>query len=83
MSYCRFSEGDIYLYASTAGGWECCGCCLQDGLRFVHLDSLEEVKAHLEAHIAAGHDVPERALRRVSRELEEQQNENASDVIGE
>ena len=28
MSYCRFSEGDVYMYASVNGGIECCACSL-------------------------------------------------------
>lgn len=28
MSYCRFSEGDVYMYASSEGGIECCACRL-------------------------------------------------------
>lgn len=29
MSYCRFSDGDVYLYAHVDGGYECCACALQ------------------------------------------------------
>jgi hypothetical protein len=28
MSYCRFSDGDVYMFASTQGGVECCACRL-------------------------------------------------------
>ena len=28
MSYCRFSDGDVYMYASIYGGIECCACRL-------------------------------------------------------
>jgi len=30
MSYCRFSDGDVYMYPSTNGGIECCACRLAD-----------------------------------------------------
>ena len=30
MSYCRFSDGDVYLYASTQGGIRCCWCSLSE-----------------------------------------------------
>jgi len=30
MSYCRFSNGDVYMYPSTNGGIECCACRLAD-----------------------------------------------------
>ena len=29
MSYCRFGEADVYVFASVGGGVECCGCPLQ------------------------------------------------------
>ena len=30
MSYCRFSEGDVYVFLSTDNLLECCGCFLQE-----------------------------------------------------
>lgn len=30
MSYCRFGEGDVYVYLSVDHHLECCGCILQD-----------------------------------------------------
>ena len=30
MSYCRFLEGDVYIFLSTSGKLECCGCILQE-----------------------------------------------------
>lgn len=30
MSYCRFSNGDVYMFPSTRGGIECCACRLTD-----------------------------------------------------
>jgi len=30
MSYCRFVEGDVYVFLSTANLLECCGCFLQE-----------------------------------------------------
>lgn len=29
MSYCRFGEGDVYIFLSTDHLLECCGCILQ------------------------------------------------------
>lgn len=26
LSYCRFSDADIYLFQHAQGGWECCAC---------------------------------------------------------
>lgn len=28
MSYCRFGEADIYLFADSSGGFTCCACYL-------------------------------------------------------
>lgn len=55
MSYCRFSAGDVYVYATgleARGGWTCC-CCLLDG-DFVAATRSEMI-AHLEAHDRQGH----------------------------
>lgn len=30
MSYCRFGEGDVYIFLSTSNQLECCGCLLQE-----------------------------------------------------
>jgi hypothetical protein len=30
VSYCRFSDGDVYLYAHVGGGFECCACRLAE-----------------------------------------------------
>ena len=82
MSYCRFSEeSNVYLYPHVDGGHHCCGCYLQRHTgEFVMLDTLEEVKAHLETHVAAGHRVPQHAFNRVERELA--QEREASDGDG-
>ena len=67
MSYCRFSEADVYVYAHVDGGVECCGCAISLAIteavgacrRFFDARALVE---HLRAHLAAGHEVPERLL---------------------
>ena len=30
MSYCRFGEGDVYIFFSVDHLLECCGCILQE-----------------------------------------------------
>lgn len=30
MSYCRFSEGDVYMYPNVSGGIVCCACRLSE-----------------------------------------------------
>lgn len=108
MSYCRFIEGDVYMYASVYGGIECCACGLANKIKTifspgVNLDeddfrnewikdntcdcddqcdnctmhgnvsfkTYEEAIAHLEKHVAAGHDVPARAFEGLKRDMEE------------
>jgi len=79
MSYARFSEGDVYLFAhADFGGWLCQGCGLPEdhekrfgGEHSCWLVTASEVLEHLEAHIEAGHDVPERAVRRIEKEIAE------------
>lgn len=55
MSYCRFSEADVYVFMHTHKFLECCGCSLGDQWDF---HSTADMVAHLREHIAAGHDVP-------------------------
>jgi len=69
MSYCRWSdESDVYLYAHVAGGWECCGCFLEEQTT---MTTLQDVLDHLQAHRDAGHKVLESAFDRVRSEIEE------------
>ena len=55
MSYARFSHADVYVFMSTSGHLECCGCHLGDQWSF---DSTAAMVEHLAEHRAAGHDVP-------------------------
>ena len=56
MSYARFSYADVYVFMSTSGHLECCGCILGDQWVF---DSTQGMVDHLAEHRAAGHDVPD------------------------
>jgi hypothetical protein len=67
MSYCRFGEGDVYMYP-TKGGIECCSCQLRTGAELVVLEDATAALAHLVCHRAAGHDVPQHALERLIEE---------------
>ncbi len=68
MSYCRFSEGDVYVFATAGrGGWSCCSCQLDLVAWFA---KRSEMIAHLEEHEAAGHDTGE-AIPMLRRELAE------------
>jgi hypothetical protein len=76
MSYCRFSDGDVYMYP-TNKGIECCACKLTRrnanyGLYENKLfDTEEEALAHLKEHIKAGHRVPEYAIEMLEKEMKE------------
>ena len=69
MSYCRFSEGDVYLIAHSDGLWSCYLCKLRSKRWIVTLNTLGEVQDHLQAHRDAGHKVPDRAFAIVEREI--------------
>ena len=56
MSYARFSYADVYVFMSTSGHLECCGCILGDQWAY---DSTQAMVDHLAEHRAAGHDVPD------------------------
>jgi len=56
MAYARFSNADVYVFMSTSGHLECCGCRLGDQWSF---DSTAAMVEHLAEHRAAGHDVPD------------------------
>ena len=42
MSYCRFSDGDVYLYAHVGGGFECCGCSVSGPVRSVFTEGYKD-----------------------------------------
>ena len=79
MSYCRFSDGDVYLYPDVQGGWTCCACRLNpadtsDVYAFspdTRMFTAGEVRAHLQAHVDAGDDVPDYAIARINAEIAE------------
>lgn len=59
MSYVRWSEqSDVYVFLAD-GHLECCGCDLGDEWAFY---STDDMLAHLRAHQAAGHTVPQYAF---------------------
>jgi hypothetical protein len=66
MSYARFGDSDIYLYASIGGGIFCDMCCLQGEARM--MDTYDDAIAHVRKHIDAGHRVPESVIPRLEAE---------------
>lgn len=64
MSYARWSEeSDVYVFLSVDRRFECCACELGE----YHADTAAIV-AHLEAHLAAGHQVPDRTIPSLRRD---------------
>lgn len=68
MSYCRFNEGDVYVYESDQG-IECCGCAFGGSKTFA---TPADTVAHLMEHRAAGHDVPQSAIDELQAEADQQ-----------
>jgi hypothetical protein len=48
MSYCRFGEGDVYIFFSVDHLLECCGCILQER-EWVDDESLSFFKGYLKS----------------------------------
>ena len=63
MAYCRFGDGDLYVYLHVDGALTCCGCLLgridESGYgRSFYAKSTDEMIRHVGEHVTAGHDVP-------------------------
>ena len=77
MSYCRFSDGDVFMYPSLkTGKIVCCACRLNRKDNWgQHPDTVlsgkKEAIAHLKEHIYAGHKVPKYATDRLKEEMRE------------
>lgn len=68
MSYARWSEdSDVYVFACVSGHLECCGCALEPSHTFV-AHTTAKMLAHLDAHKAARHDVPDSCVERLKEE---------------
>ena len=72
MSYSRWSESDLYLFADVGGGMRCMCCKLlpepDDPCTFCpdsHLWSLDDTIQHVREHQKAGHDAPEAIIERL------------------
>lgn len=73
MSYCRFTEGDVYLYADVAGGITCCMCSIGEdavgpGMN-VNVPNAHEAIVHLDVHRAAGESVPDSAYAELNDDI--------------
>jgi hypothetical protein len=65
MSYCRFIEGDAYVFRTFDDRLCCCGCIFGNEQMF---DTEQAMLDHLAAHTAAGHDIPADAIERLTEE---------------
>lgn len=59
MSYCRFGDGDLYVYADVGGYICCCACFLDPNGKDAQLYTAAEAIAHVQEHINAGWSVPD------------------------
>jgi hypothetical protein len=75
VSYCRFSgHSDVFVYegGGTDGRsvWVCSGCLLSEPQnREQHFANQRLMLRHLKGHVAAGHQVPGRALASLRYEI--------------
>ncbi len=78
MSYCRFSDGDVYMYPHIDGYIECCFCSLAqpDGYRLQHFHNHKDALGHLLEHRKAGHHVPQYAIDRLTVDMKRAELEN-------
>lgn len=70
MSYARWGQhdSDVYVFLSTSGKLECCGCSLSDEWTY---DSTDAMIAHLREHQAAGDHVPADCIARLEEKRED------------
>lgn len=68
MSYCRFSDGDVYMILHVGGFVECLACKLNHN-NSQGFDTFQQAYTHLEEHVAADHDVPVFAFERLKEDI--------------
>jgi hypothetical protein len=70
MSYCRFTDGDVYMYEHVAGGIYCQLCGLKEIQNCeVWFCNCRDALNHLKEHLKAGHKVPQRALNLLEEQI--------------
>lgn len=66
MSYSRFIEYDVYVFADTSGGVTCMGCNFGDMMEASYrAESTQEMIDHLKAHQKIGDRLPENIFDRL------------------
>lgn len=71
MSYCRFANGDAYVFRNLHGELECCACRLTPAGEWFGTYTTEDPASmlkHLERHKQAGHRIPQAAIERLRSE---------------
>lgn len=73
MSYARFGwdDSDVYVFLCCFGYLECCACRIVGGWKSFEALTTEKMLAHLEAHRALGHCVPEETFEELRTDAEE------------
>lgn len=68
MSYCRFGTGDVYMFP-TIEGIVCQLCKLQTEAASERFTYRSKALKHLHMHRDAGHEVPDKAFKRLEQEI--------------
>jgi hypothetical protein len=68
MSYCRFSNGDVYILHHVSGYLVCCGCKLNQKDNF-STRSRELMLLHIKQHKLVNHKIGRGAISRLKREI--------------
>lgn len=70
MSYCRFSEADVYIFEHVDGYFQCCACPLESEV-FASFDcnTKQEMLEHIKEHRKVGHYVPEHVDETLEAEI--------------
>ncbi len=74
LSYCRFSDSDIYLFHDCGGYIRCCGCSAVGGLFskksdpifFTRTDAID----HVNKHVSDGDNIPSYVVERLNGEID-------------
>ena len=74
MSYCRFGDtSDVYVYFSVEGVYVCCACHLaEEPFSNFGCATPDEMIVHLDEHERVGHQVPQHAIDRLMRDVDEE-----------
>lgn len=77
MAYARWGEGDVYVLrlSSRPQVITCMACILSPEKKYDFDGNAAQMFAHMQQHIAAGHDVPGSCIRRLMNEAAEEKSE--------